>query len=94
MARQARAAQRVRAAGSWNRGLRLEPLAKLAHELRTPIQVLLGYLDILRGELADTVGRRPQEIIERMNINAHDLAQTIENLMDFASASMDAEWRR
>jgi two-component system, sensor histidine kinase len=34
-------------------GIRLEALANLAHELRSPVQALLGYLDILREEMVD-----------------------------------------
>ncbi|HVB80473.1 MAG TPA: histidine kinase dimerization/phospho-acceptor domain-containing protein, partial [Candidatus Binataceae bacterium] len=37
----------------WAEGMRLEVLGNLAHELRTPLQVLLGYLDILRDEWAE-----------------------------------------
>ncbi len=37
-----------------------ESLANLAHELRTPVQVLLGYLDILRDEAA-VAGDAPLE---------------------------------
>jgi len=36
----------------WRQGLRLEAVANLAHELRTPVQVLLGYVDILRDDHA------------------------------------------
>lgn len=69
----------------------MEALANLAHELRTPIQVLLGYLEILREELSDAVEARPRKIIEKMNANAHDLAQTVENVMEFALANARAE---
>ncbi|HEY6419025.1 MAG TPA: HAMP domain-containing sensor histidine kinase [Candidatus Binataceae bacterium] len=75
----------------WNGGVRLETLANLAHELRTPIQVLLGYLDILREELSDALEARPRKIIDRINANAHDLAQTVENVMEFALAGAKAE---
>ena len=63
-----------------------EALANLAHELRTPIQVLLGYLEVLRDEMADALGPRPRQVIDRIHVNAHDLAQTVENVLDFAVA--------
>ena len=31
--------------GQWAQGIRREAIANLAHELRSPLQVLLGYLD-------------------------------------------------
>ena len=69
----------------------MEALANLAHELRSPVQALLGYLDILRDEMTEALGDRHKQIIERMNANAHDLAQTVENVMDFSVADAMAE---
>jgi len=78
-------------AGQWEQGLHMEALANLAHELRSPVQAILGYLDILRDELAAAVDDRHKQIIERMNANAHDLAQTVENVMDFSVADAMVE---
>jgi signal transduction histidine kinase len=83
-------------AAGWSSGAHFESLANLAHELRTPIQVLLGYLDILRddhceGEKSDSVEYSDQMIIERMNTNVHELAQTVENVLEFALAFAGAE---
>lgn len=75
----------------WNRGLRLEGLGNLAHELRSPLQALLGYLDILRDEIGENLLSRHLHILERMNVNAHDLAQTVENVMAFTVAGAKAE---
>ena len=79
----------------WSGGVCFEPLANLAHELRTPVQVLLGYLDILREDRlspgAQTTSPHHSTIIERMNANALDLAQTVENLLEFALAKAGAE---
>lgn len=75
----------------WSGGIHLEALANLAHELRTPVQVLLGYIDILRDETEEAPRGHPREIIERMNSNAHDLAQTVENVLEFAMAAGGAE---
>ena len=68
----------------------MEALANLAHELRSPVQAILGYLDILRDEMTALTARHKQ-IVERMNANAHDLAQTVENVMDFSVADAMAE---
>jgi two-component system, sensor histidine kinase and response regulator len=80
----------------WSSGVHLESLANFAHELRTPVQVLLGYLDILRdyrsdGEVIDLSESRDRTIIERMNSNVHELAQTVENVLEFALAYAGAE---
>ena len=69
----------------------MEALANLAHELRSPVQALLGYLDILRDEIGEVASDRHKQIIERMNANAHDLAQTVENVMDFSFKDAMAE---
>jgi signal transduction histidine kinase len=69
----------------------MEALANLAHELRSPVQAILGYLDILRDELRNELSGRHKQMIERLNANAHDLAQTVENVMDFSVADAMAE---
>ncbi len=73
----------------WAGGVRLEALANLAHELRTPLQVMLGYIDLLRDEWAG--GDEPRRILERMNGSACELARTVENLMDFAASESGAD---
>ncbi|HVN28118.1 MAG TPA: HAMP domain-containing sensor histidine kinase [Candidatus Binataceae bacterium] len=70
-------------------GLPLESFANFAHELRTPVQVLLGYLDMLRTDRDEAPDDAPpglaeQTIIERMNLNVHELAQTVDNVLEFA----------
>lgn len=75
----------------WQQGVHLEALANLAHELRSPVQALLGYLDIIRDELGAALSSRHSHILERMNANAQDLAQTVENVMDFSVADAMAE---
>jgi signal transduction histidine kinase len=77
-------------------GAHFGSLANLAHELRTPVQVLLGYLDILRDGHSDTSDSDSAEssdrtIIDRMNTNVHELAQTVENVLEFVLASAGAE---
>ncbi|MFZ0887628.1 MAG: HAMP domain-containing sensor histidine kinase [Candidatus Binataceae bacterium] len=87
-----RSTQARRSGNSWPAAVRLEGFANLAHELRTPLQVLLGYLDILRdrstgwseGSVAEA-----RQIFDRMNVSALELAQTVENLMEFATAEPD-----
>lgn len=76
---------------TWSRGLEFEVLGNLAHELRTPIQVLIGYLEIMRDELADASDSDHRGMVDRMNTNVYDLAQTIENLMDFVIADSDPQ---
>jgi signal transduction histidine kinase len=75
----------------WEQGVHMESLANLAHELRSPVQAFLGYLDILRDELSGTLSDRHRRVVERLNANAHDLAQTVENVMDFSVSDAMAE---
>jgi len=69
----------------------MEALANLAHELRSPVQSFLGYLDILRDELGEELSDRHRRVLDRLNANAHDLAQTVENVMDFSVSDAMAE---
>jgi signal transduction histidine kinase len=81
----------VASADSWRQGMRLEAIANLAHELRTPVQVLLGYVDILRDDHAPEFSTETHALLDRMNANVHDLAQTVDNLMHFVMSEVNAE---
>ena len=56
----------VAGADSWRQGMRLEAIANLAHELRTPVQVLLGYVDILRDDHAPEFSTETHALLDRM----------------------------
>jgi len=77
----------------WAENMRLEVMSNLAHELRTPLQVLLGYLDILRDEWAEKFDPEPRAMLERMNSNLHDLSQTVDNIMEFVMSEAGATGR-
>ena len=77
----------------WAEGMRLEVLGNVAHELRTPLQVLIGYLDILRDEWAEKFEPEPRAMLERMNSNLHDLSQTVDNIMEFVMSEAGSTGR-
>ena len=78
----------------WAEGIRVEALANLAHELRSPLQVLIGYLDILRDEWAEKFAPEPQMMLERMNSNLlYDLTRTVDNIMEFVMSEAGADGR-
>jgi signal transduction histidine kinase len=85
-------AQKRNPTSAANLGLALdrETLGNLAHELRTPVQVLIGYLDMLRDDVADEVGPLARDLVDRMHANIHDLAQTVDNLMEFVMSEAQA----
>jgi signal transduction histidine kinase len=76
---------------AWSDSLTFEALGNLAHELRTPIQALMGRLEMLQEEYADQIGHQPRELVQRMNVNAFELQQTLENLLAFVVAKAGAE---
>ena len=85
--------QSMAALRRWTEGMQVEVLANLAHELRTPLQVLLGYVDILRDEWVEKFDPEPRAMLERMNSNLHDLAQTVDNIMEFIMSEAGATSR-
>jgi PAS domain S-box-containing protein len=60
--------------------LKDEFLATLSHEIRTPLNAILGYAQLLQGNLMDDEKRlRGAEVIER---NARSLTKIIEDVLD------------
>lgn len=78
-------------AGAAASSLGFETLGNLAHELRTPLMALLGYLDVLRDEWPEQVGGEPRRMLTRMQSSIDDLRFTVDNLVEFARSDSGSE---
>ncbi len=65
---------------------RFQIISNLSHELRSPLQVINGYLDILAEDWAAQLGGEPERILGRLRLSAAELKQTVENLLEYAAA--------
>jgi signal transduction histidine kinase len=66
---------------------RFQIMSNLSHELRGPLHVINGYLDILAEDWAAELSAEPSRILERLRLSAAELAQTVENLLEYAAAA-------
>lgn len=57
-------------------------IAFAAHELRGPITVIRGYLDVLQGELADVLQEDQRELFRRLVVSANRLSGYINNILN------------
>lgn len=57
-------------------------IALAAHELRGPITVIRGYLDMLNDELGDTLQDDQKELIDRMQVSGERLSSYINNVLN------------
>lgn len=55
-----------------------------AHELRGPITVIRGYLDVLADEINPQVDKEQQELIDRLDVSASRLSNYINNILNVA----------
>ena len=60
----------------------LDFIAFAAHELRGPITVIRGYLDVLDIELAEQLAPDQQELIKRLIVSANRLSGYINNILN------------
>ena len=60
--------------------LKDEFLANTSHELRTPLTAILGFAQVLKGELSDDF----HELLDPIEINGQRLLNTINSLLDVA----------
>lgn len=60
----------------------LDFTALAAHELRGPITVIKGYLDVLRQELNDTLTEDQKAFFERLDVSADRLTTYINNILN------------
>jgi signal transduction histidine kinase len=57
-------------------------VALAAHELRGPITVIRGYLDILDQQLGPTMTPEQHELIDRLNVSAKRLSSYVNNILN------------
>lgn len=60
----------------------LDFIAFAAHELRGPITVIRGYLDVLGMELGHTLAADQQELMKRLTVSANRLSSYINNILN------------
>lgn len=60
----------------------LDFIAFAAHELRGPITVIRGYLDVLGGELEDNLAGDQIELLQRLVVSANRLSSYINNILN------------
>lgn len=60
----------------------LDFIAFAAHELRGPITVIRGYLDVLEDELGTKIGPEEHELFRRLTVSANRLSGYINNILN------------
>lgn len=60
----------------------LDFIAFAAHELRGPITVIRGYLDVLQDELQDVLQADQQELFRRLTVSANRLSGYVNNILN------------
>lgn len=60
----------------------LDFIAFAAHELRGPITVIRGYLDVLQGELQDVLKDDQEVLFHRLTVSANRLSGYINNILN------------
>lgn len=59
----------------------MEFISLAAHELRGPITIMRGLIDILEDEVGATLSKQHQELITRITVSARQLAGYVDNIL-------------
>jgi signal transduction histidine kinase len=60
-------------------------LASAAHDLKTPLSILTGYVELLQSEKLGPVSERQREVLQDMRDNGKRLQQYIEDFLTFSA---------
>lgn len=60
----------------------LDFISFAAHELRGPITVIRGYLDVMRDELSSTLSAEQSELLERLIVTSNRLTSYVNNILN------------
>ena len=58
--------------------------SSIAHDLRTPINMISSYCQLVYAECADTIGEECKDYLKRINTTAVEMTEVIENLLQLA----------
>lgn len=68
----------------------MEFISLAAHELRGPITVMRGLIDILQDEAATNLSKEHRELITRMTVSARQLAGYVDNILGVSRVDRDS----
>jgi signal transduction histidine kinase len=83
-------AENERLAGERRRLLELdrmktEFLARVSHDLRTPLNSIIGFSDLMAAEVGGRLNKKHNEFVAAINRNGHALLAMINDLLDLSS---------
>lgn len=70
------------------RRLKSEFIAKVSHELKTPLNSAVGYIDLLCENRYGQITSEQNDILKRVHGACHRLLALIQNLLDFSGADL------
>ena len=65
--------------------MKTEFLARLSHDLRTPLNSIIGFSDLITGEVGGKMNKKHTEFIAAINRNGHALLSMINELLELSS---------
>lgn len=65
--------------------LKTEFLARVSHDLRTPLNSIIGFSDLITGDVGGRMNKKHAEFIAAINRNGHALLAMINELLDLSS---------
>ncbi len=77
--------------------LKTEFLARISHDLRTPLNSIIGFSDLMLADNGGKGGKRNRDFLAAINRNGHALLSMINDLLDLSSiesgqVQMRREW--
>lgn len=67
----------------------MEFVALAAHELRGPITILRGLIDILTGELDEATKKKQETLLTRLVVSSRQLSGYVDNILSVSKIDRD-----
>jgi signal transduction histidine kinase len=65
--------------------MKTEFLARLSHDLRTPLNSIIGFSELITGDVGGKMNKKHAEFVAAINRNGHALLSMINELLDLSS---------